>query len=1320
MKYKKSLAVILGSAVFTALLAVGISIAWLSPTAYMRNSENPIEGMVQDKYYNSGDGITYETAFEITQPRHLYNLAWLQYLGFYNKSEGIDNHQFYFKLGNNIDMSQFGPIPPIGTESNPFVGNFDGHGYVISGVTISNDFNDYISHPSAIEGWDNSTKKQPHILGLFGVVGEYPGGNNSTNYDTEVNEFVNTAVTNATIKTVVNDSLIGIVAGCVYDGDLTDTHDVLKNIAVDSSKIDVSGPGASAYYDNTLTTNISDYTLVGYTNNISTAVKASKSVYGINIDTNITYAATEEGNYAGWGGSIDMLSMYNQLHDIWNKLNHSYASNPTIDPIKYYANKEITIEKNGSTTINSQTNATANSMTSSTDSTVSSSTTTYKYFSTSTSDTDSKQTSSYSFVVGNAGKSTEERFMCLTGGKTVERSNSQTLKTNYYDVFYGQKIYKTISGVAYYLKADGTNDVTVSSESEASLWKIDGTSIYTSINDTIYYLNRSGTSTVIISTSSNTEWHYDETFGSYYVTVSNKNYYLNCATSDWNLVSTVVDHVLLHDNQGHYIAHPSTNNSDEDASTSSDPTSTTTWWYQDGDYFKSSSSGDARYLRNNVTSSQSSTVYSHMQVGSTNSNRFFVNNGYLYTTYRANNTTHYVYGYYYSDISEWVEIISRYTNHNYKTSIIVEEISTLVDSAKNISLSAVSETPLYEKKSRTDTVAASFNVEHTYFPLRSEDGKPGVPAETNTGYVVSGGNYSADEFGDIRVSSYPKSTYLPNGVNTVYTINASGQSVAVNASDYTKYDAAKTSMQTVLSGKTDVYGLHFMNASINYGGTNRAIVEKAIVNGVTHSNYELPTDCIDFNLKEKGFINFFAGSYYTNNNCFFSLNEVVRSGSSISSIREIKAIYHDLSDTGDVQSYIYQYGDNSYSVPFKYTNGVKTKLDGTAYTPYSTQNSKPNSYTLAFDTFRITNRANNSFSLTTNSAYYFEIPMNEGEYCLGSVSGRNGAYLMYLDIAANASKVNRTVVYEKFTVDESTYEYPSGVCLQSLGSSYSSTTVVISTDLDASDSACMKIIPNASGIFEIDRNGNDVQLSRAQTANAPPVYSGDSITKVHEKESETNIAIAPISPTTTSIIKRMVYYDYMIISDTTVVTTFTDTSTDGGTNYTRTIKQEIYGGTDLTAAPRNTYIYDGTTDNRSSMKIYRHDPSNKGKRVSNADMINQNVISISDGKLNGTPILIFRLFQDGGSYTEDFDVVVMLDSSLNSRGTFFTYNGFTITITPDGSNIVITTTGYGSSFSMSVTSVDATNSPTTTSSQTTSISINGTPITGTDQRITIS
>lgn len=1336
MKKKASLAVIFGSIAFAGLIATGSTLGWFNSQAFLQNSENPIEGTVQDKYYASGTGAS-DDPFVINQPRHLYNLAWLQYLGFYNKSDGgIDDHQFYFVLGDNIDMSAFGAIPPIGTEQNPFIGHFDGQGYVVSNVTITNDFNAYDSHPSAMDGgWDDELNhQQPHILGFFGVVG-YPSGNKNTNYSSTVNEFVNTGLTGVTVETVVADSLTGVAAGLVYDSDLTDAHNVLKNIIVDDSSISFPDNVTTRAYSGTssLTSNLSDYTLVGYTNNTSSVIKASKTTYGVNIDTNITFAASEEGNTAGWGGSIDMLTMFNQLHDIWNTLDHDYASNGTISPLTYYRNKEITINKNGTTTVNSETNATENNMTSATDSTVTSSSGNYNYFSTDTTDTDSKQTSSYSFVVGDAGQSTETRFMCLTGGKTVEVIDGQTLKTNYYETFYGKKIYIDLNGNRYYLKTNGINDVTATTdEDQASLWNVQGTEIYTEIDEVAYYLNRSGTTTVNLGTTSNTIWNYSSENNGYFTTYNNENYYLNCATTDWNLTTVSnVDHVLLSDGNGHYIAHPS-GNSNGNATVGTDKNSNTVWWYQNGNYFVSSSGGN-RYLRNNYTtalSSNSTNSNQNMYVSNSTNYRFSMSDGYLYATYSARinwtNTTHHVYAYW--NGTAWKETIAVGTANPpaNRTIIYMEKVGTLADSAKNITLSATASDTSYVKKSRTETVNAPFEVEHTYFPLRSEENKPGVPADTNTGYVVSGGNYGNDEFGDIRVSSYSKSQYLSGGVNTVYTINANGSSVTTTnygESNFKKYTTAKSAMETVLNGNQNIYGLHFMNASIHYGGTNPVYAEKAIVNGTTRYNYELPTDCIDFNLKENGYINFFAGTYYTNNSCFFSLHEVIRSGSSISDIREIKAVYYDASDASGIKSYSYLYDDGTYSVPFKYTNGVKTQLDGSAYTLYSTQGTCPSGYTLAFDTFRITNRSSNAFSLTSNAAYYFEIPMNEGEYCLGSVSGRNGAYLMYLDIAANASKTNRTIIYERFKLTQSTYLYPTGVALKSWDSS-----IFIYDDnagqfneIDASDSVCMIITTGANGDYGMDREGNDVALIRAQTTHAPPNYSGENIELVHDDGSQSSIAIQAISESTRWI-KQMEYLDYMIISDTLVVTTITDISTDEeGTSYVRqSITQKQYGGNSTSGTLKSSYTYiNGGTNQISSMKIY----NNSGKKYTDAEATNTGTLNIAEAKLRpGTDeniVLVFKLFQNGGSsYTDSSTVAITIDQNYVSYGTYFTYNGFTIVLTPDSGNITIKVISYNGTFTMTTT--NTVNSSSSTTTQTTLITINGTTVTGENQEISIS
>ena len=145
--FKTSLALL----ALCSALSLGSSLAWFSPSADIGNNggtkDLPIDGSTISSYFAYGDGQPYqedENGKIIHQPygikiqRHLYNLAWLQYLGMFN----FDTTQQYFELADNVDMDGW-IIPPIGTEDKPFLGHFDGKGYVISNLKVSNNFDSY-------------------------------------------------------------------------------------------------------------------------------------------------------------------------------------------------------------------------------------------------------------------------------------------------------------------------------------------------------------------------------------------------------------------------------------------------------------------------------------------------------------------------------------------------------------------------------------------------------------------------------------------------------------------------------------------------------------------------------------------------------------------------------------------------------------------------------------------------------------------------------------------------------------------------------------------------------------------------------------------------------------------------------------------------------------------------------------------------------------------------------------------------------------------------------------------------------------------------
>lgn len=305
--------------------------------------------------------------------------------------------------------------------------------------------------------------------------------------------------------------------------------------------------------------------------------------------------------------------------------------------------------------------------------------------------------------------------------------------------------------------------------------------------------------------------------------------------------------------------------------------------------------------------------------------------------------------------------------------------------------------PYYENK--VETVYRG-----SYIPIRLDD-EGNDASDKNTGYII-GGTYSAKSSsgqGDIRISSYGidniNSSYnsSTDKVTSLYTYTGSGtaQSIDLTHNNYKRIGAVITEVEgNKLQGEdriegifeasgSNVYGIHFMDSMIS---TDHIISAEAVnLLGHKYVNYELPESCIDFNLVERGYITFLAGDYYTNNNAFFSLHQVIRDQETqkITAIKEISEIYKNT----DSDPYIYKYSDGTYS--------ADTTVDG---------------YTKVFETKWITNPTNGSSSLSGNRLYYFEIPCNAGEYCLGSVSGKTGAYLLYLDIATNGGDVIETIV----------------------------------------------------------------------------------------------------------------------------------------------------------------------------------------------------------------------------------------------------------------------------------------------------------------------
>ena len=827
---------------FSGIAMVTASLAWfLEMVTYSLDQAN-IDANSGGAYFAYGNGSA-EKPYGIATTRHLYNLAWMQYLGLF------DDKQYYFELANDVDMTGY-YLPPIGTIEHPFLGEFNGNNYAVTGLTVTNNYNDFTGYSQSPELVTSSNFVIPEIVGFFGVVGLLPDTTTSYTYNSAVNNFANTNLNSITIKTDGSNSnnllLAGLAAGYASG--------TLQGIKVGgSSTLNVNGQKHTDF-----TNNITDYGLVGYTTQ-----QSSSGTYSQELSE--YYNGDPEGEGQDWGGSVLMDEMYNRLYSI--------AGSATKKTNYIFERNKFTNTSTGAVSYTNTQTGTA-----------------YTY----------RSQKVGSFVFNNtsdSGESSTADWLYITGGKRIHPYNRTV--TTYSDFI-----------IAYNGRYLGVN-------SSGSI-----------VNSPI-------------------GWHH--TNNKLWTTVGNKTYYLN---HDCNIV-----------------------------------TSTSDTWTKSGNTF-----------------------------------------------------------YYETELDIWITVIK--TKHY----LYYSNGWTTSTSSKTLTL---------DTSVTTDTSAGADYMDYsgnevTYFPLITEDGNNNA-ARKNTGYVIGGSEDRSSQYypkksGDIRVSKYATSnisaSYSSGSLTHVYTINASGsrQEITNNYSSYEKYVDSRAELLDMISGG-NIYGLHFMSANININ--NLVTADYTLINGVQRNNYKMPASSIDFNLKQKGYINFFAGTYYKTsasgsteiwNDSFFSLHKIERDASNnITAIKEIKEIYKSSNIKKD---HIYKYSDNT-------TSGTITS-----------------DYSLAFATSRIMKQ---SGGLTKNAVYYFEIPMNAGEFALGSVSGGTGAYLMYLDIGANGDAMDSVQAYS-ITTKRTQNSYPNGVDFSP-----------VTTGNNGGETMCIEIASGKSGSITFAVSNSNINIT--STAN---------------------------------------------------------------------------------------------------------------------------------------------------------------------------------------------------------------------------------------------
>lgn len=282
-----------------------ISFAWLASGKYL-NFPSSFGGSATPAYFAGGDGSE-KNPFRITNAVHLYNLAWLQYLGYFNRREGFNNglDQTYFELGKDVDM-RGRAIPPIGTEEYPFIGEFKGNGHKVTNLTISNKkgTGDLVYSPTnakfsnnILRFVDDSKAHDIEIVGMFGVTGDYDGYFNKYKagghtVDGTIASVSNFYVDKIHVRSNSAKTLAGLAAG--YIGGNFSTVGVYRSdikFAANAQANGVAGNGV-----------LSKYSLVGAYN-----------------EDLITW---DDANT--WGGSIDMRTLARRVNYMMATANNVY------------------------------------------------------------------------------------------------------------------------------------------------------------------------------------------------------------------------------------------------------------------------------------------------------------------------------------------------------------------------------------------------------------------------------------------------------------------------------------------------------------------------------------------------------------------------------------------------------------------------------------------------------------------------------------------------------------------------------------------------------------------------------------------------------------------------------------------------------------------------------------------------------------------------------------------------------------------------------------------------------------------------------------
>lgn len=157
---------------------------------------NEIFNVVEKEPFTAGNG-TKESPYEI------HTVADLQKVSSYPYA--------YYKLMKNLDLYSIDSFVPIGDIATPFIGNFDGNGKKITGLTVTK----YVNHAGLFGVAINAEIKNIILDDVYITTGKHAGAVLGYGYNTVIQECM---VEGEIAATTVSNNYAGLVVGKLFNG----------------------------------------------------------------------------------------------------------------------------------------------------------------------------------------------------------------------------------------------------------------------------------------------------------------------------------------------------------------------------------------------------------------------------------------------------------------------------------------------------------------------------------------------------------------------------------------------------------------------------------------------------------------------------------------------------------------------------------------------------------------------------------------------------------------------------------------------------------------------------------------------------------------------------------------------------------------------------------------------------------------------------------------------------------------------------------------------------------------------------------------------